>query len=58
MPKGKLSRRTFLQLATAAAAGAALPESMLGVVRPAGSGRGCATRRAVHRQAGRTGDHP
>lgn len=38
MPKGKLSRRTFLQLATAAAAGAALPESMLGVVRPAAAG--------------------
>jgi len=31
MFKGRLSRRTFLQLTTAAAAGAALPESLLGV---------------------------
>ncbi len=38
MSNGRLSRRTFLQLATAAAAGAALPESLLGAVRSAAAG--------------------
>jgi peptide/nickel transport system substrate-binding protein len=38
MSKERLSRRTFLQLATAAAAGAALPESLLGAVRSAAAG--------------------
>jgi peptide/nickel transport system substrate-binding protein len=42
MSKGRLSRRTFLQLATAAAAGAALPESLLGVVRSAAAAAGAA----------------
>jgi len=57
-PEGRLSRRTFSATCKqAAAAGAALPESLLGVVRPA-AGAAAPLGAQFIWQAGRTRDHP